>query len=67
MHKFLRVLSILELSREEPAVARGEHKIGPDEPKVWFESLQTLANALKTDVATVARVLLPPPDSDTDL
>jgi hypothetical protein len=31
-----------------------------------FESLQALANALKTDVATVERVLLRSPEADTD-
>jgi hypothetical protein len=58
------IMPLKELRAEMIAVARGERKIAPDEPKLWFESLQALADALKTDVATVERVLLPPPESD---
>ena len=30
------------------AVARGEHKRTPDEPKVWFTSMESLAQVLST-------------------
>jgi hypothetical protein len=58
------IMPLEELRAEMKAVMRGELKLGPDEPKVWFESLKALATALKTDVATVKRVLLPPPEND---
>lgn len=58
------IMPLKELCAEMIAVARGERKIAPNEPKLWFESLQALACALKTDVATVKRVLLPPQEND---
>jgi predicted transcriptional regulator len=30
------------------AIARGEHKPNPDEPKVWFTSMESLAQVLST-------------------
>jgi predicted transcriptional regulator len=50
---------LAELRAETLAVARGERQADPDGPKARFESLQALAKALQTDVATVKRVLLP--------
>jgi predicted transcriptional regulator len=58
---------LAELRAEMLAVARGERKADPDAPKVRFESLQALAKALQTDVATVKRVLLPAPSTADDL
>jgi predicted transcriptional regulator len=31
------------------AIARGEHKPAPDEPKIWFTSLESLAKVLSSD------------------
>jgi predicted transcriptional regulator len=55
---------LAELRAEMLAVARGERKSDPDAPQVCFESLPALAKALRTDVATVKRVLLPSTDDD---
>lgn len=30
------------------AVARGKRKVGPDEPKVWFSSMESLAQVLSS-------------------
>jgi predicted transcriptional regulator len=60
------IMPLAEFRTQMIAVARGERKVGPDEPKVWFESLQALANALKTDLATLERVLLPADSDDHD-
>ena len=30
------------------AIARGEHKPTPDEPKVWFSSIESFAEVLST-------------------
>lgn len=48
-----RVLKIGIASREQikartMAIARGEYRPGPDEPKVWFTSIESLAQVLST-------------------
>ncbi len=48
-----RVLKIGIASREEIqartlAIVRGEIKVTPDDPKVWFTSLESLAQVLST-------------------
>jgi hypothetical protein len=55
----ISIQPLAELRAEMLAAARGERKADPDAPRVRFESLQALAKALQTDVATVNRVLLP--------
>ncbi len=57
---------LAELRAEMLAAARGERKPDPDAPKIRFASLAALARALKTDVATIQRVLLPAPATDDD-
>ena len=57
---------LAELREEMRAVARGERKADPEAPKVRFQSLAALPTALKTDVATIQRVLLPAPATDDD-
>jgi predicted transcriptional regulator len=51
MNSEIRVLRIGIASREEIraktiAIARGKYKPSPDEPKVWFASLESLAQVL---------------------
>jgi hypothetical protein len=58
---------LAELRAEMRAVARGERQAYPDAPKVRFQRLEALAKALRTDVVTVTRVLLPAPSTDDDL
>ncbi len=53
MSKELKILKIGIASREEMktrtlAIARGTHKAKPDEPKVWFTSMESLAQVLST-------------------
>lgn len=48
-----KILRIGIASREQMkartlAIARGEHKPGPDEPKVWFTSMESLAQILSS-------------------
>ena len=38
-----------EFKRRTIAIARGEYKPGKDEPKVWFESLQSFAQVLSDE------------------
>ncbi|MEW5889872.1 MAG: hypothetical protein AB1768_12685 [Pseudomonadota bacterium] len=39
------------------AIARGEHKPGPDEPKIWFTSMDSLAGALGGDSRALIRAI----------
>jgi predicted transcriptional regulator len=39
------------------AIARGTHKPAPDEPKVWFTSLDSLAKVLSSDNRELLRVI----------
>ena len=48
-----RILRIGIASREQMkartiAIARGEHKPAPDEPKIWFTSIESLAQVLSS-------------------
>ena len=38
-----------EFKRRTIAIAKGEYKPGEDEPKIWFESLQSFAQVLSDD------------------
>ena len=40
------VASMADLKARTMAVARGELKLGPDEPKLWFTSIESLARVL---------------------
>jgi predicted transcriptional regulator len=53
LKKAIKVLTIGIASRAEMkvrtlAIARGEYKPKPDDPKVWFESLESLAQVLSS-------------------
>jgi predicted transcriptional regulator len=39
------------------AVARGEHQPRPDEPKIWFTSMRSLAEVLSDDNRALLRVI----------
>jgi predicted transcriptional regulator len=40
------------------AIAKGEYIPKPDEPKIWFESLETLTNVLSSKNQELLRVIL---------
>lgn len=40
------VASMADMKARTMAVARGELKLGPDEPKLWFTSIESLARVL---------------------
>ena len=42
------IASLEEMKARTLAVARGEHRPGPDEPKVWFTSMESLAQVLSS-------------------
>jgi predicted transcriptional regulator len=39
------------------AIARGEHRPKPDEPKVWFTSMKSLAEVLSDDNRALLKVI----------
>lgn len=39
------------------AIARGEYKPKPDEPKFWFTSMRSLAEVLSDDNSALKRVI----------
>jgi predicted transcriptional regulator len=43
------ILSREEFKRRTIAIAKGEYKPRKDEPKIWFESLQSFAQVLSDD------------------
>jgi predicted transcriptional regulator len=46
-----------EFKRRTIAIARGEYKPRKDEPKVWFESLQSFAQILSDDNRMLLHVI----------
>ena len=44
--------------RRTIAIARGEYKPQKGEPKVWFESIQSLAQVLKSENQELLRVII---------
>lgn len=49
------IASYMQMKARTMAIARGELRPGPDEPKVWFTSLASLANVLSEDNRTLLR------------
>ena len=40
------------------AIAKGEHKPGKNEPKVWFESLSSMAQVLSSDNQNLLKLII---------
>ncbi|NGX16032.1 transcriptional regulator [Wenzhouxiangella sp. XN24] len=51
------IISRDDYVRRTVAIARGEHKPGSSEPKVWFESLRSMAEALSPDNQELLRLI----------
>lgn len=43
------IASYEQIKKRTLAIARGEYKPKKDEPKVWFTSIESLAQVLSTD------------------
>ena len=59
----LKILNVGIMSRESfkertIAIARGEYRTKPDEPKVWFESLRSFAEVLNEENQALLRLIL---------
>ena len=62
------ILSREEYRKRTMAIARGEYKPSKDEPKIWFESLQSMAQVLSNENRELLRTILKRnPDSIKDL
>ncbi|MCP4106284.1 MAG: transcriptional regulator [Desulfobacteraceae bacterium] len=68
-----RILKIGIISREDYqkrtlAIARGEYRPKKDEPKIWFESLQSMAQVLSNENRELLKIILKEkPDSLKEL
>jgi predicted transcriptional regulator len=43
------IMPFKEMRARTIAIARGKHKPAPDEPRIWFSSLKSLASVLSED------------------
>jgi predicted transcriptional regulator len=51
------VMSREQYEKRTIAIARGEYKPSEDEPKIWFESLQSLAQILSSENRELLRII----------
>lgn len=57
-----------DYKRRTMAIARGNYRPRPDEPKVWFESLQSMAQVLSNENQALLKIILErKPESLKDL
>ena len=52
------ILSRSEYRKRTIAIAKGEYTPKKDDPKIWFESLQSMAQVLSNDNQDLLRVIL---------
>ena len=57
-----KVIKVGIISREDYkkrtiAIAKGEYRPKPGEPKIWFESLQTLAQVLSSENQELLKII----------
>ena len=52
------IASYEDMKARTMAVARGEHRIAPDEPKVWFTSTESFAKVLSAGNRDLLRVIV---------
>ena len=57
--KTLRVgiASLDQYKERTMAIVRGEYKVGPDEPKVWFSSIESFAKILSEPNRELLRII----------
>ena len=51
------IASLDQFKERTMAIARGEYKVGPDEPKVWFSSIESFAKILSEPNRELLRVI----------
>lgn len=62
------IASYEQIKRRTLAIARGEYKPKKDEPKVWFTSIESLAQVLSTENKLLLEIIkIQEPESITEL
>ncbi len=62
------IMSYQDYKRRTLAITRGEYRPRPNEPKVWFESLQSMAQVLSSENQALLKIILErKPESLKDL
>lgn len=52
------IMSFEDYKKRSLAIARGEYKPEGDEPKIWFESLQSMAQVLSSENQELLKIIL---------
>ena len=52
------IMPLQEYKQRSMAIARGEYKVKEDEPKVWFESVKSMAQILSSENQDLLKVIL---------
>ena len=52
------IISYEDYKKRSLAIARGEYRPRPDEPKIWFESLQSMAQVLSNENQLLLKTIL---------
>jgi predicted transcriptional regulator len=52
------IMSQKEIRKRTLAIARGEYAPSPDEPKIWFTSIRSLAEVLSDDNQTLLQIIM---------
>lgn len=52
------IMSQKEIRARTLAIAKGEYKPNPDEPKIWFTSIRSLAEVLSDDNRALLQIIL---------
>lgn len=62
------IMSRQEYRKRTIAIAKGEYKPKPDEPKIWFESMKSLSQVLSNENQELLRLIIDrKPSSLTEL
>ena len=62
------IISYEDCKKRTMAISRGEYRPQPDEPKIWFESLQSMAQVLSNENQLLLKTILErKPDSLKEL
>ena len=52
------IMSWVDFQKYTMAIVKGEYKRKPDEPKIWFNSIKSLANALSEENQKLLRLII---------
>ncbi len=52
------IMPLTEYKKRTIAIAKGEYKVKRDEPKVWFESIKSMAQILSSENQNLLKVIL---------